>query len=96
MSFEKIFNSSSAKLLDVLSKNKERDFSLTELARLAGVSYRTAQRIFPTLIQEQLVKKTRSIGRADLFMINLENAKMAALYTAVHGPKPMERLVGYG
>ena len=96
MSFHKIFNSASAKMLDILSQNQAADYSLTELSRLAGVSYRTAQRIFPTLIEHDLVKKTRSIGRADLYMINLDNPKMHALYHAVHGTAKYERIVGYG
>jgi predicted transcriptional regulator len=85
MSFAKLFGGRVAKVLDVLSVEKEKDFSMTEIARLSGMSYRTMQRIFPALVSQGLVKKTRNIGRAEMYKINLDNLKMFQLHKAVYG-----------
>lgn len=73
-------DSSVAKILDHLAKHENRDFSLTELANEAKVSYRTLQRIFPSLLQKDLVRKTRRIGKATMYSLNFENTVMKELH----------------
>lgn len=83
MSFRKIFGSSTAKILDHLIENKESDFSMTEIARESGISYRTIQREFPKLIELDFVRMTRKIGRAELYKINLENEVLRQLASSL-------------
>lgn len=49
------------------------DYSLTEIAENSGVSWATLHQIFPKLEKMEIVKETRTIARAKLFMINEEN-----------------------
>jgi len=80
MSFRKLFGGPIAKILDHLLENPEADFSLTEIARYAGLSYRTAQREFPKLIELEFVRPTRRVGRAEMYQVNLDNPKLKSLH----------------
>ena len=66
------------KILQYLIEGRHFDFSLTDIAENSGVSWRTLHIIFPKLIKYGIVKKTREIGRAKLYIINKDNqiAKM--------------------
>jgi len=78
--FSDVFHDSSvARILDLLAMSS-RDFSLTELSEECGVSYRTIQRIFPLLVQKEIVVKTRQIGKATMYSLNLEHPKMKELH----------------
>ncbi len=80
MAFCDIFGDSSvARILDHLAKYENRDYSLTELARDCSVSYRTLQRVFPIMVQKEFVRRTRRIGKANMYSINLENTTMREL-----------------
>lgn len=61
------------KILDVLIENEMFDLSKTEIADLSGVSRVTLNEIFPILIREGIVKRTRKIGRATLYKLNPES-----------------------
>lgn len=88
MSFKKLFGGPVAKMLDHLLENPEADFSLTEIARYAGISYRTAQREFPRLIELEFVRPTRRVGRAEMYQINLDNPKLRSLHLAIFEKTP--------
>ena len=96
MAFSDVFGDSSvARVLDHLAKYNSRDFSMTELARDCDMSYRTLQRIFPVLVQKELVMKTRRIGKADMYSLNLQNRMMKELHSLLvreeKQEKPQER-----
>lgn len=90
MSFRKLFGGPIAKILDHLLENPEADFSLTEIARYAGVSYRTAQREFPKLIELEFVRPTRRVGRAEMYQVNLANPKLKSLQVSIFEKTPEE------
>ncbi len=71
------------KILQYLIEGRQFDFSLTDIAENAGVSWRTLHIIFPQLLKYSLVVKTREIGMAKLYRINKENniaKKLIELY----------------
>lgn len=49
------------------------DYSLTDIAKNSRISWRTLHQIMPRLIKLGIVKQTRQIGRAKLYMLNKEN-----------------------
>ncbi|MFH1200212.1 MAG: hypothetical protein V1708_04035 [Candidatus Micrarchaeota archaeon] len=55
------------------------DYSKTQVAREAGVSRITMDSIWSQLLKEGFIKKTRDIGRAELFKLNVENPRIKAL-----------------
>lgn len=61
------------RLLDFLITGREYDFTLTDMATKAGMSWSTLHRIFPRFIRNKIVIQTREIGRAKLYKLNIAN-----------------------
>ncbi|MBI4214792.1 hypothetical protein HY546_02250 [archaeon] len=70
MGLEHLFDTPSAKILDLLIDFRHFDYSINDLVEGTGVSFRTIQRTMPKLIKEGLVLKTRREGRAQMYIIN--------------------------
>jgi len=49
------------------------DYTLTEIAENSGVSWATLHKIFPMLEKFNIVKETRRIGKAKLYVLNEDN-----------------------
>lgn len=78
--------SSVMKLLQYLIEGRHFDYTLTDLARNAGVSWGTLHTIFPKLLRYGIIKQVRQVGRAKLFKINEENVlakKLIGLYDSI-------------
>ena len=63
---EFIGDNPTTRILEFLIEGKDFDYSLTDIANNSGVSWRTVHRIFPRFIKNNIVVKTRMIGRATL------------------------------
>lgn len=61
------------KVIDFLLNNKEFDYSLTDIAKGADVGWTTLHQFWPELVNLGIVKKTRKIGRAELYIIDKTN-----------------------
>ena len=75
----RIFNNSAAKVLDFLLLNRKFDYSESDITRLAQVPPRTLQRILPTLLDEDLLTRTRKSGKAYMYEANLKSERTLAL-----------------
>ncbi|RLJ00992.1 MAG: hypothetical protein DRP11_05190 [Candidatus Aenigmatarchaeota archaeon] len=53
------------------------DFSMTDICEVADISWNTLKRIFPKFVEEGIVKETRKIGRATMYMLNENHPKSA-------------------
>jgi len=62
------------KVIDFLIDNQEFDYSLTDIAKNAEVGWTTLHQFWPRLVKLRIVKRTRKIGRAELYKLNLENS----------------------
>ena len=72
--FLKIFgNSPVLKVLDFLVVNEDFDYSMTDIAKLSGVGYATLKLFWGTLEKNSIVANTRSVGKAKMFKLNLNN-----------------------
>ncbi len=63
------------------------DFSMTDISEVADISWNTLKKIFPYFIREGIVKETRKIGRATMFVINEKNPKvvfMVSMFKAIN------------
>jgi len=76
---EYIGDSPIARVLDFLITGRMYDYSLTDLATNAGISWSTLKRIFPHFIKFNLVRYTRTMGRSKLYKINYENPSVRKL-----------------
>ena len=61
------------KVLDFLLEGRNLDYSMTDIAENANIGWTTLHRIWANLINFELVKHTRDIGKAKLFKLNQEN-----------------------
>ena len=61
------------RVLDFLLEGRDLDYSLTDIAQNANVSWTTLHRIWENLVKYHIVRPTRVIGRAKLFTLNQQN-----------------------
>ncbi len=74
------------RLVDFLITGRNFDYTLTDLANKAGLSWTTLNRIFPRLVEHGIVVMVRRVGVAKLYKLNTGNplvVKMVELYNAV-------------
>ena len=67
------------KVLDFLITFQLFDYPLTEIARNSGVSYSTLQTFWSKLEKNNIVIKTRRIGKSDLYKLNTNNPAVQQL-----------------
>ena len=61
------------RILDFLLTEHNIDFSITDMAKNAGIGRATLYRIWKDLTKNKLIVKTREIGKAKLYKLNTEN-----------------------
>ena len=79
-------DSPTMRIMQYLIEGRHFDYTLTDLANNAGVSWGTLHSIFPRLVKYNIVIKTREIGRAKLYKINKENTiakQLIDLYNSI-------------
>ena len=67
------------KVLDFLISFQMFDYPLTEIARNSGVSYSTLQTFWERLERNNIVVKTRRVGKSDLYKLNTKNPAVQQL-----------------
>jgi DNA-binding transcriptional ArsR family regulator len=72
-------NSPSIKVLDFLLLSKDFDYSKKEIAENSKISYNTLNAIWPYLIQNEILKKTRKLGKQEMFKLNAETLQVKLL-----------------
>ena len=78
--FVEVFgNSHIIKVLDFLITFADFDYPLTEIAKNSGVSYSTMQTFWHKLEKNNIVIKTRRVGKSDLFKLNVNNPAVKEL-----------------
>ncbi len=61
------------KVLDFLLTARDFDYSKKEIAENAEISYNTLNSLWSNLITNEIIVKTRRIGKQDMFRINKGN-----------------------
>ncbi|MBI4141289.1 hypothetical protein HY484_00010 [Candidatus Woesearchaeota archaeon] len=61
------------KVIDYLLDNQELDYSLTDIAKGADVGWSTLHQFWKDFVKLNIVKRTRRIGRAELYKLNRNN-----------------------
>jgi len=67
------------KVLDFFLKFPSFDYSKTQVANEVGISRITIEKIWKELIKKEIIVKTRSIGKAELYKLNTENPRVKLL-----------------
>lgn len=66
------------KIIDLLAKNPEKEFSINEIAKILGEFYSFVHRTVNEMIKDGVILK-RKVGKSYLCSLNLENEKTSAL-----------------
>ncbi len=61
------------RVLDFMIVNDDFDYSMTGIAELSGVGYATLKLFWPQLERNNIIMKTREVGKAKLYMLNVTN-----------------------
>ncbi|MBS3132197.1 hypothetical protein J4212_07205 [Candidatus Woesearchaeota archaeon] len=73
-SFRVVFGDSPiVKVIDFFLDNREFDYSLTDIAKNADIGWSTLHGFWGNIVKLGIVAKTRKIGRAELYKLNLSN-----------------------
>jgi len=67
------------KVLDFLITFQSFDYPLTEIAKNSGVSYSTLQTFWDKIERNNIVVKTRRVGKSDLYKLNTKNPAVIQL-----------------
>ncbi|MEM2971342.1 MAG: hypothetical protein QW270_02835 [Candidatus Bathyarchaeia archaeon] len=77
---ERMFKGSAmAAILDFLVIYKHWDYSKSDIAKSAGVNFRTVLRLLPRLEELGVIKRTRHVGKAIMYQFNMENPVAKAI-----------------
>ncbi|MBU2615694.1 MAG: helix-turn-helix domain-containing protein [Nanoarchaeota archaeon] len=78
--FIEIFgNNPVMKVLDFLITYQLFDYPMTEIAKNSGVGYSTLQTFWGNLEKNNIVVKTRRVGKSDLYKLNVNNPAVKQL-----------------
>ena len=78
--FVEVFGSNPIiKVLDFLITFQLFDYPLTEIAKNSGVSYSTLQTFWDKLVRNNIVVKTRRVGKSNLYKLNTKNPAVKQL-----------------
>ena len=79
-SFRLIFGDSAiVKVIDFFLDNREFDYSLTDIAKNSDIGWNTLHQFWNDLVRLGVVVKTRKIGRAELYKLNLNSPLVSKL-----------------
>ena len=70
---ESVFPGSTSKILDFLATFKDWDYSASDIAKNSGISFKTALNEIKNLEQQGVLSRTRTVGRAIMYKLNLES-----------------------
>ena len=73
-SFRLVFGGSPiVKVIDFFLDNREFDYSLTDIAKSSDIGWSTLHQFWSNIVKLGIVTKTRKIGRAELYKLNLKS-----------------------
>jgi len=72
-------DSPTVRVLDYLLTERDLDFSISDMARNAGIGRTTLYRIWDGLINNKIIVPTRTVGKAKLYKLNKDSVKIQKL-----------------
>lgn len=70
---ESVFPCSTSKILDFLATFKDWDYSISDIAKHSGLSFKTALHEIKNLEYEGVINQTRTVGKATMYKLNLDS-----------------------
>ncbi|MCX6741581.1 MAG: hypothetical protein NTX24_00170 [Candidatus Pacearchaeota archaeon] len=73
-SFTLVFgNSPFVRILDFFLTFEDFDYPISQIAKETEMKWETTESILEILLKKKIIKKTRKVGKAQLFMLNKES-----------------------
>lgn len=70
---ESMFAVASSKILDFLSTHKRWDYSVSDIAKYSGVSFKTALDQVKKLKRQNIIVQTRTVGNAIMYQFDMDS-----------------------
>ncbi len=70
---ESVFPGSTSKILDFLATFKEWDYSVSDISRNTGLSFKTTLGEIKNLNAQQVIFKTRNVGKSNMYKLNRDS-----------------------
>lgn len=70
---ESVFPGSTSKILDFLATFKDWDYSVSDIAKNSGISFKTALNEIKNLEQQGVLLRTRTVGKAIMYKLNRDS-----------------------
>ncbi|MBM2852477.1 MAG: hypothetical protein HW420_1024 [Candidatus Nitrosotenuis sp.] len=77
---EHVFPGSTSKILDFLCVFDEWDYSITDIAKNSGISFKTAFDEIKRLRMQEVVINSRTVGKAKMYKLNLESPQGKSIH----------------
>lgn len=61
------------KILDFFIEFEDFDYPIAQIAKETETKWETTERVIDSLLQRRILKKTRRLGKAQLYMLNKNN-----------------------
>ena len=70
---ESMIPGSTSKILDFLSTYKDWDYSISDISRNVGLSFKTTLSEIRNLSDQEVIIKTRNVGKSNMYKLNLDS-----------------------
>jgi len=74
-----IFPCSESKILDHVVTMKGLDYSISDISRISGVNFKTTLNVIHKLEEQEVLKKTRTVGKAIMYQLNPDSAQAKSI-----------------
>lgn len=78
-----VFPCSESKILDHIVTMKEFDYSISDISRISGVNFKTTLNITHRLEEQEVIKKTRTVGKAMMYKLNSDSPQAKSISTLI-------------
>ena len=84
------------RVLDFLVTHRRYDYSMTDIAIHAGVGYTTLKSFWKELIKKDIIKQTRTVGKAKMYQLDRDNPAVNLFLKLYHiiVEKETEKIIG--
>lgn len=76
-----VFPCSESKILDHMVTMKDFDYSISDISRISGVNFKTTLGIIHKLEEQDVIKKTRTVGKALMYKLNPSSSQAKSIST---------------
>lgn len=74
-----VFPCSESKILDHVVTMKGLDYSISDISRISGINFKTTLNIVHKLEDQEVLKKTRTVGKAMMYQLNSDSAQAKSI-----------------